>query len=323
MTLTENGTTTFTPTVTATYSLSNQQYPSGTVNGTSQVGLTFGGSTNGNGGSMGSWSYYPLMNSIGSTNNTMFSACSTCGANSGMNVSSDKAISLFTSANALITSSSTNKVALNARVYYGDLTITFNRPVTNPVLHFAGMGGFYQHSGNSNNKVYFQGFSAEFDLASSGMSLSKLDGSTYFTVASNQIRNTASQLSYSSVGVTQYSVTRHGASGSALVTGTNITTIKLRIYLRGDGGRISTTSGAATSASSGQYVAWSNAASNPFAAGGAFHSGDVFLVGASLAAPIEDCSNGIDDDWDGLVDCNDPDCKIGVGKTARIMAKSK
>lgn len=223
VTLTENGTSTFTPTVTATYSLSNQQYPSGTVNGTSQVGLTFGGSTN-NGGSMGSWPYYPLMNNIGSANNTMFSACSTCGANSGINVSSDKAISLFTSANALITSSSTNKVALNARVYFGDLTITFNRPVTNPVLHFIGMGAFYEHSGNSSDKVYFQGFSAEFDLASSGMSLSKLDGSTYFTVASNQIRNTASQLSYSSVGVVQYGVSRHGASGSVLVTGTNITT---------------------------------------------------------------------------------------------------
>ena len=25
-------------------------------------------------------------------------------------------------------------------------------------------------------------------------------------------------------------------------------------------------------------------------------------------AQVEDCNNGIDDDGDGLVDCNDPDC---------------
>ena len=123
----ENGTTTFTPTVTATYSLSTQQYSSGTVYGTSQPGVTFGGLVNGSGGNMLSWPYYPLMNSVGSSNNTMYSACATCGANTGINVNTDRTISMLTSSNALITSNTINKVALNSRVYYADLTITFNR----------------------------------------------------------------------------------------------------------------------------------------------------------------------------------------------------
>jgi hypothetical protein len=28
----------------------------------------------------------------------------------------------------------------------------------------------------------------------------------------------------------------------------------------------------------------------------------------AMPAPFEDCSNGIDDDFDGKVDCEDPDC---------------
>jgi hypothetical protein len=36
---------------------------------------------------------------------------------------------------------------------------------------------------------------------------------------------------------------------------------------------------------------------------------DQAIQKASLACAIENCSNGIDDDGDGLVDCDDPDCE--------------
>ncbi|MEZ4982835.1 MAG: hypothetical protein R2769_14850 [Saprospiraceae bacterium] len=31
---------------------------------------------------------------------------------------------------------------------------------------------------------------------------------------------------------------------------------------------------------------------------------------AGAGCNIEDCSNGIDDDGDGLIDCDDPDCTV-------------
>ena len=38
--------------------------------------------------------------------------------------------------------------------------------------------------------------------------------------------------------------------------------------------------------------------------------GDLVMAGGAPPTPSEDCSNGLDDDGDNLVDCNDPDCQV-------------
>ena len=37
---------------------------------------------------------------------------------------------------------------------------------------------------------------------------------------------------------------------------------------------------------------------------------DQAIQKAALNCNIEDCTNGIDDDGDGLIDCDDPDCQV-------------
>jgi hypothetical protein len=98
-----------------------------------------------------------------------------------------------------------------------NLTITFNTPVTNPVLHIVGIGGF---AGS-------EGFSSELMLTTTGVTLSGLSGSTGLLVTPSQILNS----------FTTYNATTGSgaASGSVLVTGINITTLTFKVYMKGDG----------------------------------------------------------------------------------------
>jgi hypothetical protein len=307
VTLYKNGTIVFTPTVTVTYSLSNQQFPSGTVEGISQTGLTFGATGSGSGGNntMGTFPIYTSMNGISSPTNAMFSGCSVCGQGNGTDVTVDKSISIFTCSDALINASTNNLFPLNSRVYYGDLTLTFNRPVTNPILQIVGLGGHVEHSNSTT--VYYQAFATEFDLVG-GLTFTKLAGNTAFNVTSTQITNSSTWLGANSQGSTSYGVTRYAASGSVQVSGVNITTITLKVYLRGDGGRVSDGSGNIVPPANGLTPYWSLGATNPIGSGG-FVAGDLLHIGASIEEPYENCTNVFDDDWDGSMDCADTDCQ--------------
>lgn len=111
-----------------------------------------------------------------------------------------------------------NKIPTLNRTYIGDLEITFNRPVNNPIVHLAGLGG------NALNNL---NFSTEFDLLSTNVrsaSLSKLSGNDVMIVTNNQINNNA----------TTMNGTNGAASGSVQVNGSGITTITFKMYLRGD-----------------------------------------------------------------------------------------
>jgi hypothetical protein len=86
-------------------------------------------------------------------------------------------------------------------------------------------------------------------LTTAGVSLSALSGSKGFLVTTNQILNS---------NATFNATTGSGAaSGSVLVTGTNITTLTFQIYMKGDGGGTS----------------WASTTE---------HAGDEYLIGISL-----------------------------------------
>jgi hypothetical protein len=142
VTLYENGTTTYNSMLTVTYSLTNQQYGPGAVEGmTAASMMNFGGDLNSSSNSaIGTRAFYTTMNAISNPTNSMFKACVNC--NNSMDVTKDNAISLFSCTDAFLNATTgANAKALNARVYTGNLTITFNQPVTNPVLQIVGLGG--------------------------------------------------------------------------------------------------------------------------------------------------------------------------------------
>lgn len=299
VTLFQNGTTAFTPAITVSYSLSNQQFAAGTLEGiSSKPAMNFGGNLNSSSNSaLGAQSFYNKMNAFGSPLNSMFASCSSCGTSS-MNVSSDRAISLFNATEAFINAGTgANTQALNARIYVGDITITFNKPVSNPVLHFVGLGGTLNITKSGKN--YDLGFSTEFDLISSSLTLSKLSGNNYLSVSNNAITNSATWFGASSQGSSNNGVTRYAASGSVMAAGTNITSVSFKVYLRGDGGRVNNGS-SVVSADAGLNPLWAVGSTNAFGLAGNV-SGDLVLIGTSLVKPVTVSGNVFNDPDGGFV----------------------
>lgn len=98
-----------------------------------------------------------------------------------------------------------------------DLTVSFSRPVDNPVLHLVGLG---TGVGNA--------YTSEFDLISPG-SLTKLSGSATLDVTANQIHNTAASPNGYGCG------NGDGACGSVRVNGLGLSTIRFTVFARAAG----------------------------------------------------------------------------------------
>lgn len=232
----------FSPTTTVTYTISNQQYLLKTAQAANHATVSFGGTNNNFGSSVVGVPTYNTMNFISNPANNDFSSIPTL-VGQGIDVTANEGVELFTSAMGLYNASAPT----NGSYYMADLTLTFNVPVTDPVLHLVGIGGYYAPSGST------LGFTSELYLATTGVALSKLSGSPELSVTPNSILNTATHPS---------STTGSGAaSGSILVSGVNITQLVFHIYMRGDGG-VST---------------W---------AGNNEHSGDAWMVGVSMLTAL-------------------------------------
>ncbi|WP_300599768.1 hypothetical protein [Niabella sp.] len=253
----------YNPTTKVTYKLSNQQYT--TVEGASLPGLVFGTTVNGatNGNAPVANALYPLMNSISNSQNMHYA---TGGATPAIDITNDYGVELMTIADALINSNGSNKIATNTKdIYYGDLTLTFSRPVNNPVIHFTGMGGFFQLNSNSGTL----GFAAGFELTDP-YTISRLAGNNFFRVTGKKIDNSAG--TYNS---TTGNTAPAASSGSIRVNGNNITTLTFKVYLSGDG----------------QGTVWSSTSK---------FNGDALLVGVSLTT--YDISGNVFNDANGMSD---------------------
>ena len=212
-------------TVNVTASVSNQQY-TGVGTGTGNPVLFFGGAVNGNSNIVTPSPTFTLFNFVGGGANGNFSNTST-GTASGIDVTSNYAFHIFTSVNQWDTLStpSTNKV----RIQMADLTLTFSSPVTNPYLQISGLGGISSSLG----------LTSELNLLTTTTTtgvitgtLSKLQGNTNLVVTGNQINNGAATVNATCAGTTP-----GAACGTVKVTGSNIISITLRVYMRGDNAR--------------------------------------------------------------------------------------
>ena len=230
----------FLPVVTTTFSLSNQQHSLPTSEIATGTGLSFGANINNSATNAGSSSLYDNMNLISTPSNNNFTSVANGTAGTGIDINTNKAITVLSSVRPLYHNASST----SSRFYYGDLTITFSTPVINPVIHVVGLGGYFSSSGNT------LGFSTELELASTGVTLSKMSGSGELVVSSNKILNNAANPN---------STTGSGAAtGSVKATGF-VSQIVFKIYVRGDGGN----------------TRWSSSS---------MHPGDLWMIGVSVGS---------------------------------------
>jgi hypothetical protein len=225
--------------LTATFSLSNQQYFLPAAWMPSSAGVVFGATISTTSEAATVFSLFPAMNAVGAAASSDFTSAGTITPGAGIAIGSNYGVEIFNSAMGLFTKAA----ATNGRYYTAELTISFSSAVTNPVLHLVGMGATVGLGGAG-----VLGITSEMDLQTTGVTLSELSGSAELSVNATQILNSALHPS----GTTGSGA----ASGSVLVTGTGITSLVFKIYLRGDG----------------NLTAWSNTTQ---------HTGDGFMIGIS------------------------------------------
>ena len=286
--------TAYSPAITATYTITNQQFAGIEGNATSP-GTQMGGGITGTANTpVPGSNIYDLMNALSGSVNANYTACNSCVAGTGIDVTANRSIQFNSYADALIDAAGTQLFALNTKVQYADITITFNRPVSNPMLHLTGMGGQVSYTTNIGMPVvstnYDMGFATELDLLTPGLTWSKISGNAALTVSSTQITNNAVRLGAATTPTALHGVIRSAASGTVVVLGTNITTISFRLFLRGDGGIVVDNAGTVVAANNGNIVRW--ALHGGFIPGGGGTtvlqsiSGDGFLFGLSLQQPV-------------------------------------
>jgi len=305
------------PPVTVTISYDDQQFNS--VEGNPGVqGSTFGtgGRISNNGNDIfntpTNLPVYVPMDNISGPADMDFTSCSACLPNMGISTIDNYAFNLFNSSDALIDDNTVNQVPLNSRARYSDVTLTFSRPVNDPVLQVVGLGGFYEYTtsvGDADQRSYAIGFTTDLDLITPGLSLSPLTGNAAFAVTPTTISNNRINFGAPTMPITQRGVERGAATGSVIINGTGITTVTFRVYLRGDGGSIRDINNDAAGPLDGNEVKWS--AANDFEPNGgtgmqnAF-TGDRYLLGVSfqrcpqLLSQSDDQDVCIDDTGDDI-----------------------
>jgi hypothetical protein len=202
------------PTITTTFSFTNQQYTLPTTQMSTGLPMVFGAAINNGGPKALVAALYAQMSSLGSPTDADFTSTEFVAAGTGISATNNYGTEFMISAMPLYNAG----ISTSGRYYMGDMNINFSMPLTDPVIHLVGMGAYYSTLG----------FTAEFDCQTAGVTLSKLSGSAELGIASNNIVNTAAHPS---------STTGSGAaSGSILVKGTNISSLTFKVYIKGDGG---------------------------------------------------------------------------------------
>jgi hypothetical protein len=249
-----------TPTLTATFSISNQQYTLPAAEMPTLGGLAFGAGASETSIDPDGDDVFATMSSISTPANTHFTSSTAVATGTGIAIASNKAIAVFTSSRGLYN----NNLPTDGRYYFGDVTVTFNQNLTNPILHLVGMGGRYHNA--DGDTLYF---TTELELQTPGVVLSKLSGSPELAITDGtKILNSSAKPS---------SPTGAGAaSGSVLASGSGIISLTFRVYMRGNGG----------------LPTWMSPD---------MHLGDTWLIGFSLNAPINLLGN-VYRDANGLVD---------------------
>ena len=196
------------PKTTVTYSFENQQYPNG-----NNSGLFFGD----NAGDTAERRIFIPLGEQGAPRNSDFTS-SRLNPSMGTGISITNNYGTRIVLNSSILGRNVSRVTSGLGTYFGDVVVTFNKPVKNPVINLSGMGGTFGGIG----------ITANFRLTGSpsGTTIRLLSGRS-LSVSGSDIRNNAT-----SYGATTGS---GGASGSVQVENANtITSLRFSVYLASD-----------------------------------------------------------------------------------------
>lgn len=222
--------------VNATFSWSNQQYPSGTSAVTPNASAFFGVLSTDPARNL--WT--PLNSVGGAGNSALFTSPHDATAGTGVNVATNYGLTLTvdtTPFRGLVVPAR----GATDRFQMADLTIAFDRPVAYPILHIHGMGGRGENVQTATGVfLNYKSIAMEFDFIpnSEASTIMRLSGNTTaFQVLNNlQIRNNATVTSFNPpFGMSAAcagDVRGYGACGSVRVNGTAVTSITLRVYVR-------------------------------------------------------------------------------------------
>jgi hypothetical protein len=184
------------------------------------------------------------------------------------------------------------------RYYYGDLVIKFNRPVKTPVIHIGGLGGSYNYKRLDNAQFEIAYWSTELELVNTGLTSTFMAGNPNLNLVGNNILNsspTPNSGSYDDGSSVNGFIDYGAASGSVRLNGT-VQEIVYRIYVRG--------SAASQFNFSKSAAAITSATRDPL-------NGDFWYLSISLDKPTQEISGTVFIDANGLVD-NDVNKTNGV-----------
>jgi hypothetical protein len=199
------------PTTTATFTISNQQYTLTSTENPNLGDVSFGANVNASGKTPTPMAVFSAMNTISAAPANDFSSTQD-NINAGISVSSNYAVEMFTSAMGLYNAN----LSTSGTYYMADLTINFNVAISNPVIHIVGIGCVFGALGMTTG----------LELGTPGVTLTELSGSPELSVTPTSINNSAA-IPTSTTG-------SGAASGSILVNGT-VSSLLFHLYLRGDG----------------------------------------------------------------------------------------
>lgn len=207
-----SGTLNYFPKINVDYTLTNQQYDS---NG--NPALVFGGTN---------LTVFPKLVDQGSPSNSHFSSTRTL-PGQGIDVNTNYGLRMTADTSKFL-GSPANTSTVNGGLGYqvGEVTLTWDRPVRNPVINISGLGAV--RTLTSTGEVLL-GISAQFKLTTTAniSSVYALSGTNFSVTNNGEIRNTSSVLGASA--------SNGGASGSIQVlTSVPITVLKFNVYFRTD-----------------------------------------------------------------------------------------
>lgn len=215
------------PKTTVTYTLENQQYTNG---------LVFGGSS---GSSTSERQIFIPLNGQGSPVSSDFTSSRlnpTMGTGIDANLNYGTRVLLQAGILGSSNGSNTSSREGGLGYYFGDVVVTFNRDVKNPVINLSGMGGV---AISSNGNTAF-GITTNFVLSSppSGTTIRRLSGRN-LSVNGLNITNSASLYGATTGGNNNSNHNgtgaNGGASGSVQVENSNsIRTLRFRVYIASD-----------------------------------------------------------------------------------------
>jgi Secretion system C-terminal sorting domain len=203
------------------------------------------------------------------------------------------------------------------RFYYGDVVINFNRPVVNPVIHVGGLGGSYNYEPSGGGPRQISYYTTELELVNDNLSSTFMGGNPFLQLDGNNILNGALKPNAGSVndGSTSFGFSNYGAaSGSIRINGT-VQTLTYKVYLRG-----SALSDFGYSKKQADIISSNR---DPF-------NGDLWYLSISLDRPIQQISGNVFVDRDALTDNNinqslgvaNPKTNIGGNLFANLLNSS-